>query len=720
MSTLTISNKQINIAFTEVDNTCLRVTVFPKNISDPFRYINGRYLSDFTKSLKPSITIETDENENIEVGQFEIEIKSNPFEITINDSLNNFVQKLSFYAESGDVTFPLGDKEIFGLGQGFATPMDRRGDSYNMQRHGQKPDSVFEYATISAIPYIISREGWGLFFHEPIKGVIDLSGDVGKFTCLPKEYRDVFVMNYDKPETSATIYYKLTGKSSIPPKYSFGYQQSFREMYHNGESIVMPTAEYMRDNDIPCDMLIYLGRYVEYGWNTYTHNGMFEFNEKSFPNPPETIEKLHDMNYRVALHITETASALHGNVDDEDVNPLEYDHVKNFWDRHIELYKYSNIDAWWPDDGDELDIAAFTSRYKMYYDGTKKLTPNKRGFYMSRNSYCGDTRYGGIIWSGDVLSKWATLKNHVYVGLNVAMSLSPYWGSDIGGFFVTEEYSGELYVRWFEYSVFSPMFRSHGRHSLLHNPWGWKIDSVKDIPDESSNHSAQNMSDAVLPDYRVEPICKEYIELRYKLIPYIYSLAKVVQQESIPFMRPMWFSFPDDEKASTCQTQYMFGDSMLVNPVTEKGAIEWTTYLPEGKWYDFFTNEKVDGDRDVTVSVELKDIPVYIEAGSIIPIGEVKQFIGDALINPIDDIVDIQVYEGSDACYVLYEDDGITNDYLDNAATYTEFKWNESLKKLTVSGKSSQIAGKSREFKVRYINSNNNETVICVYDTLNM
>lgn len=718
MSNLVINNKAVSIAFTEVDNTCLRVTVYPSKVSDPFRYINGHYLSDFAKSLKPSITVNSDTDEIIEAGQFSIKIKSKPLVIEIKDASGNIVQELSFDEVSGDVTFPLGNKEIFGLGQGFASPMDRRGQVYNMRRHGQQRDSVYEYATISAIPYIISREGWGLFFHEPIKGVIDLSGDVGKFTCLPKVYRDIFIMNYDKPETSATIYYKLTGKSLIPPKYAFGYQQSFREMYHNGESIVMPTAQYMRDNDIPCDLLIYLGRYVEYGWNTYTHNGMFEFNEKSFPNPPETIQKLHDLDYKVALHITETASALHGNIDDDDVNPLEYDHVKNFWDRHVELYNYSNIDAWWPDDGDELDIAAFTSRYKMYYDGTKMITPNKRGFYMSRNSYCGDTKYGGIIWSGDVLSKWATLKNHIFVGLNVAMSLSPYWGSDIGGFFVTEEYSGELYIRWFEYSVFNPMFRSHGRHSFLHNPWGWNIDSVKDIPDEKTNHSGNNMSDAVLPDYRVEPICKEYIELRYKLVPYIYSLAKIVHEEGIPFMRPMWFSFADDEKASTCQSQYMFGDSMLVNPVTEKGVIDWTTYLPEGNWYDFFTNEIIEGGRDITVPVELKDIPVYIKAGTILPMGEVKQFIGDDPINPLDDIVNIQVYEGCDASYVLYEDDGISNDYLNNDATYTEFMWDESNKKLTVSGKSSQISGKTRKFNVFYINSKRKDIVTCVYDKL--
>lgn len=719
MSSISISDTPIKIAFTEVDNTCLRVTLFPGEISNPYKHLNGRYISDFVKGLKPSIIIDGIETDNcLDVGQFKINITANPLVITVCDTNDDVVQSLSFDQQNGDVTFLMGKKEIYGLGQGFATPMDRRGEVYDMKRHGQDRKSVHEYATVSAVPYIISREGWGLFFHEPVKGMIDLSGNVGKFAVLPMEYRDIFVMKYDKPETAATIYYKLTGNALIPPKYSFGYQQSYRELYHNDESIVMPTAKYIRENKIPCDLLIYLGRYVKDGWNTYSHNGMFEFNHKAFPNPIKMIKELHDMDYRVAFHITETPSGLHGNIDDEDVNPLEFDHVKNLWDKHIEFHEYAKNDAWWPDDGDELDLAAFNARYKMYYDGTEQLTPNKRGFYMLRNAYCGDTQYGGVIWSGDVLCKWETLKNHVHVGLNVAMSLSPYWGSDIGGFHVTDELSGELYVRWFEYAVFNPMLRSHGRHSFLHNPWGWKINSVSEIPNEWIPALAPNVCDAVLPDYRVEPICKSYIELRYRLVPYIYTLARNAYDTGAPFMRPMWFDFSNDEKASTCGSQYMFGESMLVNPITKKGATEWITYLPSGKWYDFFTNKLIEGGRDITKAVELKDIPVYIQAGTILPLGEVKQYIGDSPINPLDDSITIYVYEGRDASYTLYEDDGITKDYMRGSATYTEFKWDDSAKALSVRGRSSQIAGEERTFKVVYINSKYEDEITCLYECI--
>ena len=717
MQQLNINEKPVKILLTQVDDSCLRLTLVPAEEQDPFAYLNGRYLSTYAKSRKPSATVAPDEGDKtILVGNFKLQVSASTFEIMIRDAAGKRIQNLKIDQSNGDVLFHVGDKEIYGLGQGFATPMDRRGQVYNMRTHGQDRKSLPEHSTVSAVPYIVSREGWGMFFHHPVKGVIDLTGKIGRFTAQPLAYRDIFIMQYEKPEMAATLYYKLTGNALIPPKYAFGYQQSYRELYHNGESIVMPTAKYMRDNDIPCDTLIYLGRYVENGWNTYTCNGMFEFNPKAFPDPPGMVKELQDMNYKVSLHITETPSGLHGNIEDADVSPVEHDHVKNLWDKHVVLHDYVNNDAWWPDDGDELDLAAFTARHKMYYDGTEQLTPNKRGFYMFRNSYCGDTQYCGVIWSGDVLCKWETLKNHVYVGLNVALSLNPYWGSDIGGFFCTEEYSGELYVRWLEYSVFNPMFRSHGRHSFLHTPWGWKIDSVKDIPNETNPAWGSNMCDAVLPDYRVEGIVKSYIELRYRLVPYIYSTARYAYDTGVPFMRPLWFTYPDDEIASTCVSQYMFGDALLVSPVTKKGAIEWSTYLPAGKWFDFFTHELLDGGQHVTKAVELKDIPVYVPAGTILPMGEVKQYIGDKPIHPLDDKVTIHVYEGKDTAYTLYEDDGITKDYMNGSATYTVFRWDDAEKKLTVTGKSSQIAGESRTFEVLQVGSGKASEVQCVYE----
>ena len=226
------------------------------------------------------------------------------------------------------------------------------------------------------------------------------------------------------------------------------------------------------------------------------------------------------------------------------------------------------------------------------------------------------------------------------------------------------------------------------------------------------------MCDAVLPDYRVEPICKAYIELRYRLIPYIYTLARTAHDTGVPLMRPLWFRFPDDEKAATCDSQYMLGDALLVNPVTRKGARKWTTYLPGGRWYDFFTGESVDGGGEITKKVALEDIPVYVPAGTLLPMGDVKQYVGDDPINPLDDAVTIQVYEGEDGSCVLYEDDGITKDYMKGQATYTTFAWDDESKRLSVVGRSSQIAGKTRTFNVVHVESRKETIVTCVYDAI--
>lgn len=718
MKNITLGRTPVTIYLSLINKECLRVTLAPSDSPECFGQLNGNYLTEFVKEAKVSETVSAIEDRcSLSVGGFSVEIVAQPLSIYIEDESNQPVQKLQFDGSNGDVTFPLGAKEIYGLGQGFPTPMDRRGEVYDLKRHGQERSSVFEYATITAVPYIVSREGWGLFFHEPTKGTIDLSSDTGRFSVLPEDYRDIFVMRYIKPESAATLYYDVTGRAPLPPKYAFGYQQSFRELYHNGESIVLPTARYMRENRIPCDVLIYLGRYVQNGWNTYTHNGMFEFNKKAFPEPTQIIDELHGMHYKVAFHITEAPTGLHGNIDDTDVNPLEYDHVRNYWRHHVRFSEYAGNDGWWPDDGDSLDLTALHARHKMYHDGTEQISPNKRGFFLQRNSYSGYIRFGSFIWSGDVLCTWKTLEHHVHVGINVAMSLSPFWGSDIGGFFLTEEFSGELYVRWFEYAAFTPLFRSHGRHSFLHTPWGWKAKSLSEIPDEYNQSFGSNMCDAVLPDDRVEPICKKYIDLRYRLMPYIYSLARQAYDKGMPLIRPLWFRFPDDEKAATCESQYMFGNALLVNPVTRKAPGCWTTYLPAGKWYDFFTEEAVEGGTDISRDVSLEEIPVYVPAGSLIPFGAATQFIDDLPIDPMDDAICVYVYEGANGSFTLYEDDGITKDYTRGQGTYTRFVWDNSRGELSISGKSSQVAGRSRAFAVRFVESGEETTVTCVYES---
>jgi alpha-glucosidase (family GH31 glycosyl hydrolase) len=226
------------------------------------------------------------------------------------------------------------------------------------------------------------------------------------------------------------------------------------------------------------------------------------------------------------------------------------------------------------------------------------------------------------------------------------------------------------------------------------------------------------MSDAVLPDDRVEPICKKYIELRYRLMPYIYTLAREAYDTGVPPLRPLWFRFPEDKRAANCSSQYMFGNTLLVNPVTAKGAKKWSTYLPEGRWYDFFSGESLQGGRDISRAVTLEDIPVYVPEGSLLPMGEITQYIGDEPINPLDDRIIVQVYGGKDGTFTVYEDDGITKDYARGQGTFTTFTWDDAAQRISVAGRSSQIPGRNRVFVVVHVHSGKEETVTCVYNEI--
>jgi len=543
-----------------------------------------------------------------------------------------------------------------------------------------------------------------------------LRGKIGVFEKYPPFYCDIFVVACDEPLDASREYYKFTGLPPIPPKYAFGYQQSYRTLVHNGKNYVLETAKYMRDNQIPCDVLIYLGTgYCEYGWNTY--NGNFEWHPDVFPNPEQTMEELHNMNYKIGLHITKCYPGLHGSVKDEEVNPLEYDHVKNYWELHEELYATAKNEMWWPDDGDEIDIIQRLNRHRLYYEGSLQLNPDVRPFHMQRNTFPGANKWGGIIWSGDVLSEWETLKNQIPIGLNASISCSPFWGTDTGGFFSTEEFDGELFMRWVEFSTFTPFFRAHGRPSFLHNPWGWTMfKSLDEIPLEIPSNMPESKPPLknILPDERVEPVCKKYINLRYELLPYIYNLAYQASHDGIPMMRPMWYKYPHDETAAKIDNQFFLGDSLLVAPVTSKGKEEWTVYLPSGKWYDFWTGNEFNGNKYVTVPAPYDVIPVFVPAGGILAKAPVVQYVDTHKKGDFDPLT-IVVYAGADGHYTLYEDDGISMGYKRGECTITEFKWDDKAGIMEAKGSSTMFKGKTRTIKLIIMPEGRTENLVITY-----
>jgi alpha-glucosidase/alpha-D-xyloside xylohydrolase len=289
-------------------------------------------------------------------------------------------------------------------------------------------------------------------------------------------------------------------------------------------------------------------------------------------------------------------------------------------------------------------------------------------------------RYASFLWSGDVYTTWETLRTHVPVAVNTGLSGIHLWGTDIGGFVPTKEYTGELHVRWFQFGAFCPLFRAHGRTWKLRLPWGWNTGELG--VDEIANYTggAANPDLSELRNAEVEPICRKYLELRYRLLPYLYSAVREGCETGLPIMRALWLHYPDDAAAVARGDEYLWGRDMLVAPVTEKGATSRNVYLPRGEWFDFWSEERTAGGRELNRAVDLATMPLYVRAGAILPLGPVKQYTGEKVDAPMT----LVIYPGTDGAFTLYEDDGISFAYRRGAWVKTEMKWEDAARRLTL------------------------------------
>jgi alpha-glucosidase/alpha-D-xyloside xylohydrolase len=299
--------------------------------------------------------------------------------------------------------------------------------------------------------------------------------------------------------------------------------------------------------------------------------------------------------------------------------------------------------------------------------------PNQRVYALHRNAYAGMQRYASFLWSGDVQSTWETLKTHVPVAINTGLSGIPYWGTDIGGFVPTQEYTGELFARWFQFAAFTPLFRSHGRDWRLHLPWGWTKGEIG-YPETPSYHPDPKELD----NPAIEPICKKYLELRSRFMPYLYSAVKETCESGVPVIRALWLHYPGDDSAAARGDEYLYGGDVLVAPVVEKGAASRSLYLPRGVWYDFWTQERMEGGREITRKVDLETIPLFVRAGAILPLGPVKQYTAE----PVDAPLTLWVHPGVNGAFSLYEDDGETFSFRRGEFTRIQLTWNDPQRRL--------------------------------------
>ncbi|MBP2115156.1 TIM-barrel domain-containing protein [Paenibacillus silagei] len=631
-----------------------------------------------------------------------------------------FHTKLEFEWQEGEA--------LYGLGSHEEGMMNLRGRQQYLYQQNMK----------AVVPVLVSTRGYGILvdsgsymtFHDDAFGSY-------LWSDADEEMDYYFIYGPEFDQITAGIRY-LTGEAPMLPKWSFGYVQS-KERYVSQAELIAIVQEY-RERSLPLDCIVL-------DWQSWTGNlwGQKTFDPERFPDPSQMMNSLHAMNAKLMVSIWPIMGA--GGENHEEMkaggfllgNQATYDAFSEearalYWKQANEGLFAHGIDAWWCDCTEPFEAdwkgavkpepeqrllinTAESKRYldpglinaysmqhsKGIYEGQRAATSAKRVINLTRSAFAGQHRYGTITWSGDIAANWGTLRKQIADGLNFCMTGSPYWTLDIGAFFVKNPkeqwfWSGdydegvadlgyrELYVRWFQLGAFLPMFRSHG------------TDTPREI--WQFGQEGELMYDTLV----------NYLKLRYRLMPYIYSLAGAVAHRSYTMFRALAFDYREDVQVHAIGDQFMFGPAFMVAPVTEamyygpgsrelEGVLKQRrVYLPEGEWYDYWSDERLEGGVTIEAKADLETLPLYVRAGSIVPLGPDVQYTDE---QP-EAVTRLKVYGGKDAAFTLYEDEGDNYNYETGAYAMIELSWCEADRSLTIGKRAGDYAGMQavRQFAV--------------------
>jgi len=580
--------------------------------------------------------------------------------------------------------FPV-EQHLYGLGQG-GHGFDRLGVSRTLWNahvnHGLGGDI--------AVPVLFSNLGYGLFFDCSARARID-AADSNESVNLSAEFEadgiDAYYFAGPTLRDAVGAYAALTGLAPMPPRWSLGFVQSTR--HFAGADDLRALLETFRSTDTPCDALVLLSTYGQArGWNRNV--GDLRFSAGLAGQDGELFGDIRRAGMRVVAHeypvlhpespLFAEASArgylLDAGFPDRRAappTPSSYHEGQRYldfanpevgrwwWDRHGHLLA-AGVDGWWLDGGEgppegtgtpRGDNAQMHNRFDLcrqraFRDGEARDRPRTRPYFLCRSGGPGMQGLGSAAWSGDVDATFASLEAQVPLGLNVAMSGVPYWGTDTGGYYPVAGRNTELFVRWFQFSAFCGVFRTHGKEWRNHLPFG---------------HG--EVADRIL---------RRFIELRYELMPYTYSLAWQAHREGLPLLRPMVLNYPADPNVAALGSQFLWGDDLLVAPVTRPSAETWQTYLPHGTWFDFWTGEPHAGGRSVSVDTPLERMPIFVRSGAIIPMSTGRPQAG----GQSPEHLTLAVYPDGRSEFTLYDDDGETNAYLDGRSACTRIECERS------------------------------------------
>ncbi len=603
------------------------------------------------------------------------------------------------------------DEALFGLG---CHPLD----SLSINYKGRNQDLAIRYLT-GAIPVLLSTKGYGLLWDNySASNFYGAEENNTKYRYVSESGDQVDYYFFYGPEFDQIIadYRITTGKAPMFPKWAFGLFQS--EDRYKTQQEVLTVKDNYRNNHIPVDVIVQDWYY----WDPLPI-GSHIMNPVRYPDPKSMVDELHKANIHAMISIWpvfgsgtpnfEALKSMGG------LTSITWDNVvthtfDTYYDAHNpkarEMYwaqardslvKRYGWDAWWidqcePDNGALLDerrkAVFYTGKGIDYFNtyslahtiginkGWRRDIPGKRAFFLARQAFAGQQRNGTTLWSSDITCTWDAYRIQVPQGINACTSGLPYWTSDIGGYHFhwsapdwSKPENRELFTRWFQFGTFCPIFRIHGKgeRALYSSNW----------------------------DDKTKQILLHFDNLRYRLLPYIYSLAGKATIDDYTIMRSLAFDNRNDPAVYNLKDQYMYGPAFLVNPVTEqlytgtdatKNKTTRTVYLPKaGTWYDFWTGKKLRGGQTLNAAAPIDILPLYVKAGSIVPMGPFLQY---ATEKPADNI-ELRIYPGANGEFTMYEDEGDNYNYENGEYATFKLSWNDKQKELTISDTKGRFPG---------------------------
>lgn len=598
-----------------------------------------------------------------------------------------------------DRFYPAVREGIYGLGQHQNGAFNYRGTVVELAQANTDVD----------VPLLVSSNGYGIFWNSAAVSYYD-NRFPSEMRLAANSANAIDYYFFYGPEIDQVVqqYRNLTGHAPLFGEWAYGFFQS-KDRYRSDEELLKVAQEY-RSQRVPLDVLVQ-------DWFWWVKQGDPEFTAEQYPDVPATLKNLHEEHVHAMLSVWGVFNpesknfqemkarglTIPGTTDYDPTNPKAADF---YWTHLVGKLFAQGWDAFWLDSsepevayphGGQSDAsledkhlfigngARYTNVFPLMhtegiYRHWRDTTDRKRVFILTRSAFAGQQRNAATTWSGDVFSTFQSFQRQVPAGLNFALSGMPYWTTDIAGYGpplardTHDPAYQELYTRWFEYGVFCPIFRTHG-------------------------HRANNENE-VFSYGPATPTLIRYDKLRYRMLPYIYSLAWQVTNHDSTIMRPLVMDWRTDPRVWNIGDEFMFGPELLVSPVTQKGATSRSIYLPSSPaWYDFWTGIKSKGSQRLEVSAPVDRIPVLVRAGSILPLGPPVQWAGE---NP-GAAIELRIYRGADGDFQLYEDSGDTYDYEKGAHAVIPLHWDDASNTLTVGSRQGAFPGMVQERKIHVV-----------------